>query len=103
MLVTFNNLFSLEEKPYKTPRIHYKHAFRVELKVYVDYNPQSEKENAHDRDWQINIEGDKKVIEKFMAQISREISQYLKQRTKKSFTAIRFKEIVALAKMRSIH
>lgn len=103
MLVTFNNRLDLVEEKRGTLRILYRQILRAGIKVFIDYVPDpAVQEQNNNRDWRISVEGDKATVTQLMASLSREITLYLRQRTRQRFRNLRFLDIVDLAKVRSI-
>lgn len=102
MIVTFNNRFQLVKQSYDTPRVSYTQSLRADLKVFIDYEPDSVRPANDKRDWSITIEGDKATIEKFKGSVSMEITLYLRQRTRKKVNQLTFLDIVDLAEMKSV-
>lgn len=105
MRVTFNNRLNIEERPHIAPRIHYTHSRRLNLKIFIDYQPGkiSDPQKKHEVDWRISLEGDSATVSHMREIIVSEIITYLRQRVRSGFKALNFMDILALADMRSIH
>ncbi|MBN8521961.1 MAG: hypothetical protein J0L77_08725 [Alphaproteobacteria bacterium] len=105
MRVTFCNRLNIEERPHIAPRIHYTHSRRLNLKIFIDYQPSkiSNPQKKQDVDWRINLEGDSATVSHMREIIVSEIITYLRQRVRSGFKALSFMDILALADMRSIH